>query len=194
MVHAVVSSHSTPRNGRRAGGHAAHPGVDGGSVARTAGHLILWYNRPRTMSTPDHRRSAVSHPQRRIGRHVGADIILCAAPWYLRSVVSDGGVGARPRERGMMVDYTAVCRGVRCEAPELDQRRRPPPSATSDSCRVNPGLGCGRGSTAPRPSRAMTPGTGSVQARVINQLFGLTAPRACAQPLLTRRLVLATRP
>jgi transposase-like protein len=70
----------------------------------------------------------VSHPSRCTERHVGAGSILCAVQWALRSALND---------RGVTVDFTTVCRGVQCGAPELDQRCRPPRSATNDSSRVD---------------------------------------------------------
>jgi IS6 family transposase len=70
-------------------------------------------------------------------RHFQADIILCAARWYLRYALSYRDVEELLRERGVWVDHTTVFRWVQRYAPELDQRCRPYLHVTNDSYRVD---------------------------------------------------------
>jgi len=71
------------------------------------------------------------------GRHVTAEMILCAVRWYLRYALSYRDVEELMRERGMAVDHTTVFRWVQRYAPELEKRCRPLLKPTNDSYRVD---------------------------------------------------------
>jgi IS6 family transposase len=70
-------------------------------------------------------------------RHFTAEVILCAARWYLRYALSYRDVEELLRERGISADHTTVFRWVQRYAPELDKRCRPHLKSTNDSYRVD---------------------------------------------------------
>jgi transposase, IS6 family len=70
-------------------------------------------------------------------RHFEDNIILRAVRWYLWCALSNCDVEEPMRERGVWVDHTTGFRWVQRDAPELEQRWRPPLNATNDSYHVD---------------------------------------------------------
>jgi transposase-like protein len=57
-------------------------------------------------------------------RHVAEEIIVCGVRWYHRFALGYHAVDELTRERGDIIDHTALFRWVPRYAPELDKRCR----------------------------------------------------------------------